>query len=100
MGSPKEAEASHSSGNSYEDIKTGEKRSIDSQVNDASASKRPKLQERTDYTRWRMLNEAGRHTWHYLEDVEDVEEWPQSLADKYFLGLPMACLPFDIMHLY
>ncbi|TVY23987.1 Lanosterol synthase [Lachnellula hyalina] len=85
----KPKEASVSSGNSYENGKTGEKRSIDSEVNDTSASKRPKLQERTDYTRWRMLDEAGRHTWHYLEDKEDVEEWPQSLADKYFLGLPM-----------
>ena len=96
----KPKEASVSSGNSYENGKTGEKRSIDSEVNDASASKRPKLQELTDYTRWRMLDEAGRHTWHYLEDEEDVEEWPQSLADKYFLGLPMVCSPFNDIHLY
>ncbi|KAL1959008.1 hypothetical protein VTO42DRAFT_3249 [Malbranchea cinnamomea] len=47
------------------------------------------LPDRTDYSRWRLLNEAGRHTWHYLEDDEAAERWPQSLADKYFLGLPL-----------
>jgi lanosterol synthase len=76
-----------SSGSSY--TKLGEKRSIDSETNGSSTPKRPKLQERTDYTRWRMLDEAGRHTWHYLKDDEDVKEWPQSRADKYFLGLPL-----------
>lgn len=50
--------------------------------------KAPQLSERTDYTRWRMLDDAGRQTWHYLEDDQDVKEWPQSTADKYFLGLP------------
>jgi len=98
MGKPKEA--SVSSGNSYGNGKGGEKRSVDQNVTDASAPKRPKLQERTDYSRWRLLDEAGRHTWHYLEDEEDVEEWPQSLADKYFLGLPLVCTPFYSMSLY
>jgi len=81
-----------SSGSSYS--KLGEKRSIDLETNDSSTLKRPKLQERTDYTRWRMLDEAGRHTWHYLEDDEDVKEWPQSHADKYFLGLPLVIILF------
>jgi len=48
----------------------------------------PHLQERTDYSRWRMLDERGRQTWHYLEDDQKIKEWPQSTADKYFLGLP------------
>jgi lanosterol synthase len=48
----------------------------------------PKLSNRTDYTRWRLSDERGRQTWHYLEDEEDAKEWPQSTADKYFLGLP------------
>lgn len=53
----------------------------------------PGLSERTDYSRWRLLDERGRQTWHYLEDDEDVKEWPQSTADKYFLGLPTVCIP-------
>jgi hypothetical protein len=50
--------------------------------------KKPKLSERTDYSRWRLLDEKGRQTWHYLEDDEAVKNWPQTTADKYFLGLP------------
>ncbi|KAI9765508.1 MAG: Lanosterol synthase (Oxidosqualene--lanosterol cyclase) [Geoglossum simile] len=42
--------------------------------------------QRTDYTRWRLLDERGRQTWHYLEDDEEVKRWPQSIADKYLLG--------------
>lgn len=50
-------------------------------------TKRPKLEDKTDLTRWRMLDEKGRHTWHYLEDDEAIERWPQSSADKWYLGL-------------
>ncbi|KAH8901853.1 terpene synthase [Coniochaeta sp. PMI_546] len=52
-------------------------------------AKRPRLQERTDYTRWRMRDDESRHTWHYLEDDTAVKEWPQTFADKYYLGLPL-----------
>lgn len=52
----------------------------------------PELPEKTDYTRWRLLNEDGRHTWHYLEDDESSRKWPQTLADKYYLGLPLVCI--------
>lgn len=48
--------------------------------------------EHTDPTRWRLLDESGRHTWHYLEDDEEAEEWPQTIADKYELGLPTVLL--------
>jgi lanosterol synthase len=48
----------------------------------------PKLSKRTDYTRWRLLDDAGRQTWHYLADDEDVKEWPQSIADKWHLNMP------------
>lgn len=41
----------------------------------------------TDRTRWRLLDERGRQTWHYLRTDDEVEEWPQSTADKWFLGL-------------
>ncbi|KAG4219745.1 hypothetical protein PC116_g31776 [Phytophthora cactorum] len=49
--------------------------------------KRPRLEEKTDLRRWRMLDEKGRHTWHYLEDDKAVQKWPQSYADKWYLGL-------------
>ncbi|RYO73768.1 hypothetical protein DL766_004874 [Monosporascus sp. MC13-8B] len=68
----------------------------------STETKRPKLEDRTDRTRWRMLDEKGRHTWHYLEDDEAAEKWPQSIADKYYLGLetgqsdlPKAKKPLD-----
>jgi hypothetical protein len=34
------------------------------------------------------LDVKGRQTWHYLENDKDAEQWPQSTADKWFLGLP------------
>jgi lanosterol synthase len=43
--------------------------------------------ERTDKTRWRLKDEQGRHTWHYLETDEQINEWPQSVVDKHHLGL-------------
>ena len=46
-------------------------------------------QETTDIQRWRLLDEAGRQTWHYLETDEEVKDWPQSTADRYHLGLPL-----------
>lgn len=58
-----------------------------------SETKRPKLEDKTDRTRWRMQDEKGRHTWHYLEDDEALKEWPQSTADKYYLGLDTVCRP-------
>ena len=44
--------------------------------------------EKTDYLRWRLLDERGRHTWHYLNTDEEIQAWPQSVVDKYHLGLP------------
>jgi lanosterol synthase len=46
-----------------------------------------------DRTRWRLKNDNGRHTWHYLEDDEAARNWPQTLADKYYLGLPLVYPP-------
>ena len=43
--------------------------------------------EKTDYSRWRLLDDDGRQTWHYLETDEEIAKWPQSTADKYHLGL-------------
>ncbi|RPB08450.1 terpene synthase [Morchella conica CCBAS932] len=44
--------------------------------------------EKTDYTRWRLRSEDGRQTWHYLTTDKELAAWPQSVADKYHLGLP------------
>lgn len=64
------------------------KRALDNGTNDHQIQKRAKLRDRTDYSKWRLLDEHGRQTWHYLEDDTSAEKWPQSTADKYFLGLP------------
>lgn len=46
----------------------------------------------TDRTRWRLeVGEGNRHVWHYLKSDEDSQKWPQSIADKYFVGLPTVC---------
>lgn len=45
--------------------------------------------EATDIERWRLLDERGQQTWHYLETDEQVNDWPQSAADRYHLGLPL-----------
>lgn len=36
-----------------------------------------------------MKDDDSRHTWHYLPNKQAAEDWPQSLADKYFLALPL-----------
>lgn len=43
---------------------------------------------KTDQTLWRLKDDHGRQTWHYLTP-EEAKEWPQSFADKYFLNLPL-----------
>lgn len=42
---------------------------------------------KTDHTRWRLKDDRGRHTWHYLDSDEELKAWPMTIADKYFLGL-------------
>ncbi|KAL9594982.1 MAG: hypothetical protein Q9219_006710, partial [cf. Caloplaca sp. 3 TL-2023] len=49
--------------------------------------------QRTDLTRWRLLDERGRQTWQYLTSDDEIKSWPQSTADKYFLGLPTGLPP-------
>ncbi|KAL3423098.1 lanosterol synthase [Phlyctema vagabunda] len=68
--------------------KLGEKRTFVEVKEEIQSPKRIKTQERTDFTRWRLLDEEGRQTWHYLADDAAATRWPQSTADKYFLGLP------------
>jgi lanosterol synthase len=67
---------------------SSEKRPLESDKESSIMAKRTKLADRTDHTKWRLLDEKGRQTWHYLEDEHDLQEWPQSIADKYFMGLP------------
>ncbi len=48
----------------------------------------------TDLSRWRLRTSGGshgRHTWHYLpDDPKVLADWPQSLEDKYWLGIPFS----------
>lgn len=70
--------------------KLSEKRSIesiDTEDDVPETPKRVKLQNRTDYSRWRMLSDHGRQTWEYLEDSKAAEAWPQTIADKWHLGM-------------
>lgn len=60
------------------------------------SEKRPRLLEKTDVSRWRMRDEAGCHTWHYLEDDDKAREWPQTIADKYYLGLDLVSFGFAV----
>jgi lanosterol synthase len=69
-----------------------EKRASEAQTPLASEGKttggRVGKDKKTDYSRWRLLDERGRQTWQYLRTDEEVKKWPQSVADKYHLGLP------------
>ncbi|CAG8534492.1 20617_t:CDS:10 [Dentiscutata erythropus] len=42
----------------------------------------------TDLNRWRLKVEHGRQTWHYLDNDDEIKNWPQSIVDKYWIGLP------------
>ncbi|CAJ0756571.1 17186_t:CDS:1, partial [Entrophospora sp. SA101] len=44
--------------------------------------------EKTDYSLWRLKVDHGRQTWHHLENKEEIENWPQTICDKYWLGIP------------
>lgn len=53
---------------------------------------------KTDYTRWRLKDERGCQTWHYLETEDEIEQWPQSLADKWHLGIDLVRGPPSLQH--
>ena len=48
---------------------------------------------KTDRSRWRLLDEAGRQTWHYMKNDEETRRWPQTIPDKYHLGIPTVRSP-------
>jgi lanosterol synthase len=39
-----------------------------------------------------MRSDSGRHTWHYLDDDEAAKKWPLSLADTYYLNIPLVTI--------
>lgn len=45
--------------------------------------------KRTSFERLRLKDDDTRHRWVYLEDESALQAWPQSYADKYFLGLDL-----------
>jgi lanosterol synthase len=47
----------------------------------------------TDHSRWRLRDDNGRQTWHYLQTDEDIKQWPLNTADKYHLGLDTVRIP-------
>ena len=54
------------------------------------------LHPTTDKLRWRCKNVDGVQTWVYLEDDDEARNWPQTYADKWFLGLPTARLDLSL----
>ena len=58
------------------------------EIYDTANTTGPKLRKTTDRSRWRMRDVKGVQTWQYLEDDEAAKKWPQSIADKWYLGLP------------
>ena len=65
---------------------TSRKRASDGEK---SFPKKPRVEAKTDHTRWRLKDDDSRHTWHYLTDNKSVKDWPQSYAEKYFLNMPL-----------
>lgn len=57
------------------------------QPNGGAKSVQKTDERKTDFTRWRLRNDRGVQTWHYLQSDEEVQAWPMTTADKYFLGL-------------
>ena len=47
------------------------------------------LEEATDLRRWRLLDERGRQTWHYMSTDEAAAAWPQTVVDKHHLGIQL-----------
>lgn len=49
----------------------------------------------TDRRRWRLRNDRGRQTWHYLQSEDAMKAWPMTCADKYYLGLDTVGTPCE-----
>ena len=59
----------------------------------AGARKISAVAEKTDYTKWRMKNDRGCQTWHYMDSEEEEKAWPQTTADRHFLGMDTVRIP-------
>ena len=59
------------------------------QLNGAATVDANPIDPKTDINRWRLRDERGRQTWHYLKSDKEVQEWPQSIVDRHHLGLPV-----------
>lgn len=53
--------------------------------------------ERTALERWRLEIKDAIHYWRYLDESQSVQQ-PQSTVEKYFLGLPTACVSPIALH--
>lgn len=52
----------------------------------------------TDLNRWRLKDDRGIQTWHYLQSDKEIKEWPITTADKFHMGLDtVRCLPAIIL---
>lgn len=78
-----------SSSSSATDVKPLSRKRVAEEIAAQEWPKRPKLLETTDKTKWRVNDEDGRHRWTYLEDDAAAKAWPQSYAEKYYLGLDL-----------
>ncbi|KAI8968238.1 terpenoid cyclases/protein prenyltransferase alpha-alpha toroid [Mycotypha africana] len=45
--------------------------------------------EFTNLDYWRLKVVEGAQTWHYLQSEEERKAWPQTIWDRYHLGLPI-----------
>lgn len=55
---------------------------------------------KTDHTRWRLRDDNGRQTWHYLQTDEEIKQWPLTTADKHHLGLDTVGEPLSCQSMY
>lgn len=55
------------------------------------ATEKLRTEYKTDPTRWRLKDNDGRHTWHYITDDGEMREWPQSMAEKWYMKLSLVC---------
>lgn len=54
--------------------------------------------EFTNLDNWRLKVVEGAQTWHYLDTDDERKAWPQTLWDRYHLGLPIVNI-FQARHI-
>ncbi|GJC93250.1 terpene cyclase/mutase family member [Colletotrichum higginsianum] len=87
---PSSLASSNGTGVEAKSIQVQSRKRVAEAIAEQEWPKKPRIDAKTDRTRWRMKDEDGRHTWKYLgADDEAAKNWPQTYADKYYLGLPL-----------